>query len=279
MPLRERLGQTGQILKLVGAHNPLGARLAQQAGFDGVWASGFEIATSRGLPDSDVVSWPELLSAAKAMADAVDLPVVSDCGTGFGGPPVVREMVGAYAAAGMAGICLEDGAAPRRNSLLPGAHGLADVRDFAAKIEAAVTAGQGLVVLARVQALVAATGPRDALARARAYADAGADAIVIHSRSPEPTEVLDFVAAWDRSTPVVLIPTTYHKLTVAQMRSSGKVRMAIYANHGLRAAIFAMKQAFRQIIEEETTHGVETWIASLEEAFELQADPKGGTNS
>jgi phosphoenolpyruvate phosphomutase len=282
MSLAEQLtlqfSQPDRILKLAGAHNPLGARLAEAAGFDGIWASSFEIATSRGVPDADVLTWRELLAVAASLAQAVALPVVADCATGFGGPDDIQELSAAYAAAGIAAICVEDAGSPRKNSLLAGEHELADMHEFAAKVRAAKRAAGSMLVFARVQSLVAERGQSDALARAHSYAAAGADAIVIHSRSTEPDEILRFLAAWDGATPIVLIPTTYPQLTISQMRSTGQVRMAIYANHGLRAAISAMKRAFRQIIAEESSQGVETWIANLDEAFALQM-PAGGPPS
>jgi phosphoenolpyruvate phosphomutase len=273
--LHEQLSQPGGIIKLAGAHDIMGARLVCEAGFGGVWASSFEIATSRGVSDDDILTWRQLHAVAAAMAGAVDLPVVADCEAGFGGPEVVRELVAAHDSSGVAAVCLEDGACPRRCSLLPGQHRLAPRDEFTRKIEAAVKTRKRLLVLARLQALVAGSGWQEALDRGHAYVDAGADAIVVHSRSPQPDEVLDFVERWDRPTPLVVIPTTYHSLTVAQMQATGKIRMAIYANHGLRAAIAGMKRVFRQILSEGTSHGVETWIAGLDVAFELQAMSEG----
>ena len=91
--------------------------------------------------------------------------------------------------------------------------------------------------------------------------------------------MLAFVESWDRPTPLVLIPTTYHTLTEARMLAARKVRMAIYANHGLRAAIQSMKRVFKQILSEGTSHGAETWIAGLDEAFALQGKPVGRTTA
>lgn len=275
MTLQEKLSQPEGILKLAGAHNVMGAKLAREAGFEGIWASSFEIATSHGVSDDEVMTWQQLHAVAAEMAQAVDLPIVADCEAGFGGPEVVRELVSAHDAAGVAAICMEDCAFPRRCSLLPGKHGLAPQEEFTRKIEAALGARDRLLVLARLQALVAGSGMQEALKRGRAYADIGADAIVVHSRSKQPDEVLEFVARWDRDTPLVVIPTTYHSLTMTHMQAAGKIRMAIYANHGLRAAIANMKRVYRQILSDGTSHGVETWIASLNEAFELQATPVG----
>jgi phosphoenolpyruvate phosphomutase len=267
------LQDSQRLTLLAGAHNVLGARLAVSAGFDGVWASSFEISTSRGVPDADVLSWQELLEPAAEMARGVDAPVVADCQNGFGGPDLVRRLVSEYESQGIAAVCFEDGACPRRNSLLAGEHELAPLKEFARKIAAAASASREMLVFARLQALIAGRGQAESLARAHAYVDSGADAIVVHSRSPSPAEVLEFVAAWDRPVPLVLIPTTYHSLTTRQMLAAGKIRLAIYANHGLRAALAGMRRVFRQILAEGTSHNAETWIATLDEAFELQKDP------
>jgi phosphoenolpyruvate phosphomutase len=273
MTFPDLFGAPGRIVKLAGAHDAMGARLACDTGFDGVWASSLAIATSRGVPDADVLTWRQLHAAGAAMAGAVEAPVVADCETGFGGPDAVRRLVAAYEDSRVAAVCLEDGASPRRNCLLPGRHRLAPLGEFAKKIETAAERRRRLCVLARVQALVAGCGQAEALKRAHAYVDAGADAIVIHSRSPQPDEVLAFCGAWDRPTPLVLIPTTYHTITDAQMLAAGTVRTAIYANHGLRAAVASMKRVFRQILRDGTAHAAEDWIATLDEVFALQAPP------
>jgi phosphoenolpyruvate phosphomutase len=269
--LHEKLNRPSQLVKLAGAHDVMGARLAAAAGFEGVWASSLEIATSHGVPDSNLLTWRQLHAVAAEIARSVAAPVVADCQTGFGGPEIVREVALAYEGAGIAAICLEDGADPPRNSLLPGQQAVAPCGEFAKKVAAAASVRKRLLVLARVQSLVAGHSQQVAQARAHAYVAAGADAIVIHSRSPDPDQVIEFIAAWDRDTPLVLIPTTYHSLTVAQMLATGKVGMVIYANHGLRAAIAGMKRVFCQILDEGTSHGVESWIAGLPEAFALQS--------
>jgi phosphoenolpyruvate phosphomutase len=272
MHLDTLLNLNERLLWLAGAHDPLGARLVAAAGFDGVWASSLEIATANGVPDSDVLTPDQLVTAAATLANAVPVPVVADAEAGFDGPATVRRMVHGYEAAGVQAMCLEDGCFPRKNSLLACAHGLAPLAEFVAKIEAAVNARRhgDFLVLARVQALIAGRGLAEARRRADAYVAAGADAIVIHSRSPEADEVLAFVADWDRPTPLVLIPTTYHAITGRQMQATGKVRLVIYANHGLRAAVAAMQRVFRQILDDDTAHHAENWIAPLGEMFALQ---------
>jgi phosphoenolpyruvate phosphomutase len=105
MMLRERLSTPEGLIRLAGAHNVMEAKLAAAAGFEGVWASGFEIATAVGVPDSDALGWQELLPEAARMAAAVDVPVVADCGTGFGDCHAIVEIAQAYENVGVAGSC------------------------------------------------------------------------------------------------------------------------------------------------------------------------------
>jgi len=265
------LTRPGCITTLAGAHDAMGARLVQAAGFDGVWASSLEIATARGVPDDDSLDWQEIHAAGKHIADAVEIPVVADCGNGCLEFGEMQQLVDAYDMSRVAALCFEDGASPRRNSLLNGEHSLASVAEFTRRLKAVIARKRRVQILARVQALVAGYGQVEALLRAHAYADAGADAIVIHSRRSSEEEVLSFASKWTHATPLVVIPTTYHVMTRRQMLDSGTIRAAIYANQGIRAAISAMKRVFRQILDDGTSHHAEPWIAPLDEVFALQS--------
>jgi phosphoenolpyruvate phosphomutase len=269
--LRDFLHTPGKLVKLVGAHVALGARLAESTGFDGVWASSFEIATANGVADGGVLPTSCHLATVASMAKAVAAPVVADCETGPGRVEEIRELVQQYEAAGAQGMCMED-AGVSRCSLLPGRHSLAPLQEFAGKIKTASEArgSRDFLVLARVQALVAGHSQEEALRRARAYTACGADVIVIHSRSPSPEEVMAFITAWDQEVPLAIIPTTYHGVTDEQIRRTGKVKMVIYANYGLRASITAVTRVFRQILAENTAHQAEGWVAGLDEVFGLQ---------
>jgi len=271
--LQTLLNTPGELLRVAGAHNALGARLIEGAGFDGVWASSLQISTSQGCLDSDGVTMTHVLAVAASIARAVRLPVIADCGAGGREPADVARMVRAFEDAGVAAACIEDAQYPMRNSLLPGRQKLASLAEFAEKVAVAKAAQRsaGFRVVARVEALIAGAGHAEALRRARAYVDAGADAILIHSKAATPDEVLDFVADWDRPTPLALVPTTYHALSEQQMRDTEKVRMVIYANQTLRAAIRAVKDVLRQILHDGDAHRAHEQIASLDEVFEFQA--------
>ncbi|MBX6744474.1 MAG: isocitrate lyase/phosphoenolpyruvate mutase family protein, partial [Acetobacteraceae bacterium] len=131
-----------------------------------------------------------------------------------------------------------------------------------------------LVVVARTEALIAGLGQQEALARAHAYVEAGADMILVHSKRKTPDEVLAFIAAWDGRVPIVLVPTAYPQLTEAAMRRTGKVGVVIYGNHAIRAAVTAMRQVFRQIRTEGGIAGADAAIVTVEEIFRLQGVPE-----
>lgn len=172
------------VIQIVGAHDGLSAKLVERNGFDGVWASGFEISTSYGVPDANILTMSQFLERACEMNDAVAIPVIADCDTGFGNSNNVIYLVKKYESAGIAAITIEDKKFPKVNSYIPGRQELAPVAEFVGKILAAKNAQRtkDFMVIARVEALIAGVGEKEALKRASAYANAGADAIFIHSK-------------------------------------------------------------------------------------------------
>lgn len=113
-------------------------------------------------------------------------------------------------------------------------------------------------------------GQAQALLRAKAYEDAGADMILIHSKQKTPDEVEAFTRDWDGRSQIVLIPTTYPQMTVEHMRELGKIGMVIYGNHAIRASVTAMKTIFARIRTDGGIGGVNADIVSVEEIFRLQ---------
>jgi len=104
----KKMFTSGNLIRIAGAHNGLTAKLVEEAGFDGVWASGLEVSTSHALPDANILTMADFLQASENMADAVSIPVVSDCDTGFGNSNNVMHMVKKYESAGIAAVCIED---------------------------------------------------------------------------------------------------------------------------------------------------------------------------
>ena len=128
--------------------------------------------------------------------------------------------------------------------------------------------------MARTEALIAGLGQEEALRRGAAYAEAGADAVLIHSKQKTPDEILAFCRAWPGRVPLVLVPTSYPQLSFADIAASGKVGLVICGNHAIRAAVAAMRGVFRRILAEGGIAGVEGDIASVAEVFALQGDAR-----
>lgn len=272
--LRRQFKEKG-LIRIVGAHDGLSAKLVERNGFDGVWASGLEVSTSYAVPDANILTMTQHLERVIEMNDATTIPVIADCDTGFGNSNNVIHMVKRYEAAGVAAVCIEDKHFPKVNSFIPGRQELATIAEFVGKIMAAKNAQSSadFMVIARVEALIAGWGQQEALRRARAYVEAGADAILIHSKSSTPNEIIDFVKAWENRAPLVVVPTTYSMITTKELAELG-IKMVIYANHGIRASIKAVDSVLAQIKESGTTHPVEDRIAPLKEIFELQDMPR-----
>lgn len=258
-------------LIIVGAHDGLGAQLIEKHGFDGVWASGLEISASHGVPDANILTMTQYLERAQEMQNASNLPVIADVDTGYGNSSNVRHMVQQYEASGIAGVVIEDKLFPKVNSFMPGRQELASIHEFSGKLAAARDARRSddFLVIARVEALIAGWGLDEALKRAEAYREAGADAILIHSKSKEPDEIRAFLKSWKKRSPIVLVPTTYPAMTYDEMAKSG-VNMIIYANQCMRASIKAMHGVLETMGKEKSTVSIEDEIATVKEIFELQ---------
>ena len=268
--LRDLFDREG-VIRLVGAHDGLGARLVELNRFDGVWASGLEISASHTVPDANILTMTQYLEAASTMNDAVSIPVVADCDTGYGNSNNVMHMVRKYEAAGIAAVSIEDKKFPKVNSYIPGRQELAPVAEFVGKVLAAKNAQRSddFMVIARTEALIAGWGQEEALRRAHAYVEAGADAILIHSKASTPDEISAFAEAWDFSAPLVIVPTTYPMLSIEETNPLG-IKMVIYANQGLRASIRAMDEVLSEIRQAGRLDAVEDRIVPMSTVFELQ---------
>src|SRR3954451_19605798 len=271
--LRARLNVARPALAMA-AHNPLSAKLAADAGFDAIWGSGFELSASYAVPDANILSMDTHLEMMRAIGEVQSAPVIADIDTGFGNAVNVGYTVPRYAAAGVAAVVMEDKTFPKDSSLRPGGRqALVPIGEFQGKIEAA-KASSGVLVIARTEALIADLGQDEALRRGQAYAEAGADAVLIHSKQKAPDEILSFCRAWPGRVPLVLVPTSYPQLSFAEVAALGKVGLIICGNHAIRAAVAAMRSTFQRILADGGISSVEADIASVAEVFALQGDER-----
>ncbi len=272
-----RLLQRPGLIKAVGAHDALSAKLIQQAGFDAIWASGFAISASlKCLPDASFITSTEQLEVERNMAEVVDIPIIADCDTGYGNALNVMRTVTDRERAGVAAICIEDNVYPKRCSFYAGVRReLIPIEEHCGKIKAAKAAQtvQDFVVIARTEALIAGWGQEEALKRAEAYAEAGADAVLIHSKSPTFDELKAVAKAWSGRVPLVVVPTIFDQVTAAELEDAG-FKIVIYANQLVRASIKAMRDSL-DVIKRDTRPGsVNDRIVKLKEVYDIVGVPQ-----
>ncbi len=269
--LREILARPG-LVAAVGAHDALSARLIEAAGFPIVWSSSFTVsAAQRAMPDVNLLTMTETLEAARHIHNAVSLPVIADCDNGYGNAVNVVRTVEEYERAGIAGLCLEDNVFPKTCSLYPGVRReLASIDEHAGKIRAAKRAQRDpdTVIIARTEALIAGWGMTEARRRAQAYAAAGADMILMHSRASTATEILTFMRLWDQPTPIVVVPTLYPSVGWPELEAAG-VKLVIWANQVLRGGVRGMESALATLRRERRLDALTPQIASLDEIYRL----------
>ncbi len=258
---------------LLEAHNGLSARIVEEAGFDGVWASSLAISASMGVRDNNELSWTQVVNIVELMSDATTIPILVDADTGYGDFNNFRRLVKKVEQRGIAAVCIEDKVFPKTNSFLGDGsrHQLIPVEDFCAKLRAArdVLHDEDFSVVARVEAFIAGESLGVALERASAYHDAGADAILIHSKQSTADEVIRFADEWGQRCPLVVVPTTYYRTPVEAFEQAG-ISMVIWANHMVRAAIASMQATALKIARDRSIAGIEDKIAPLNEVFRLQ---------
>jgi len=262
----------------IGARDALEAKIVERAGFDFVWSSSLGVSASYAVPDASLISMKQYLEAARAMNEVIDIPIIADCDTGYGNANNVAYAVKLFERAGIAAISMEDKKFPKDNSLLAGGRQeLAPVEEFAGKLMAAkdTQASEEFIVIARVEALIAGWGQQEALERAHRYVEAGADCILIHSKSKTPDEIIEFVNAWDGVAPLVLVPTTYPQITEEQIKGlGGKVRIVIYANQPMRAAVKAQELLLEEIKRAGGIHTIDDMMVPVPHIFGLQGVPE-----
>lgn len=270
--LRERMAKRG-LVHIMATHSPLSAVLAEEAGFDGLWASGFELSALYGVPDMSLISMTQHLDMLRAIAGRSSLPIVADIDTGYGNAINVIHAISEYERAGASAAVIEDKTFPKVTSLVDGGRQeLLRIEEFQGKVEACINTRRDpdFLVIARTEALIAGLGEEEALKRARAYEAAGADMILIHSKKKDPSEIESFARAWDGNVPLTVVPNAYPELDASRIEALGNIRMVIYGNYGVRAATAAMQTAFRRIIADGGVQNVHKDIAPVEEIFRLQ---------
>ena len=258
---------------LFGVHTALGAKIAEEAGADGLWVSSFEVHTAARLPDADILSTEDYVYSIAQMSDRVGIPILVDGNAGGGNAINTIRLVREFEKAGAGGICIEDNEFPKRCSFYEGfQEELERTETFAGKVQAAIEKrlDPDFVVIARTEALNKGLGLDVALERCKAYAAAGAEAILIHHKGADPDPVLQFAERWyaSETLPLVSVPTTYNTVTYDQLNAAG-FKLIIFANCGVRAIIKALRTTFGAVMEHRRLADADQHVVSMQDVFDL----------
>jgi phosphoenolpyruvate phosphomutase len=268
----KRLLQSGRLEFLMEAHNALSARIVEEAGFRGIWASGLSISAALGVRDNNEASWTQVLEVVEFMSDATRIPILLDGDTGYGNFNNMRRLVKKLEQRGVAAVCIEDKLFPKTNSFIGSERQpLATIDEFTGKIKAVKDAQRDpdFCLVARLEGFIAGWGIDEMLLRAEAYHLAGADALLVHSKKVTPDQVLAFAKAWANKCPLVIAPTTYYSTPVEVFEQAG-IAIVIWANQNVRSAIAAMQETTRRVFAERSVQNVEDGIVPVKEVFRLQ---------
>jgi carboxyvinyl-carboxyphosphonate phosphorylmutase len=260
----------GRIIVAPGAFDALSARLIEQAGFPAVYVTGAGVASSRlGLPDIGLTTMTEVLDTAKNIVNATSIPVICDIDTGHGNALNLMRTVREFENIGIAGLQVEDQVTPKRCGHTEGKQ-LISKEEMIKKIEAFQNAKQSedLVLIARTDA-IAAKSFDDAVDRAKAYAEAGADVLFIEA--PRSISEMERIAEIFKGTPLLINNVEGGKtplLPVGQLDRMG-FRIAIYPTSAWMSALKAMQGVLRELKEKGSTSGYLKHMVSFEEMFEI----------
>lgn len=273
--IKQLLEDKENVSLFCGASNALIAKLAENAGFDGVWLSSFEVHAWNRFPDASILNVADYSDAISKISDRIDIPILVDADEG--GPSAINtiRMAREYSKAGAWGMCIEDNPSPKRCSFYGMKKELEKTKTTVGKIKAAVEKNnkEGYAVIARTEAPIQGKGIDVAMERAKAYTDAGCDGFLIHNKNSTPDEVLRFAERYHRNgitTPLVIVPTTYNQITVQQMKDAG-VSLAIYANYSVRATVNILQEMFTQIIDGGTLSAGNDKVVPMSTIFDLIA--------
>jgi 2,3-dimethylmalate lyase len=264
--LRDLLKQN-KLIMAAGAYDVISARIVEEAGFPVVYYSGGVSAGALGYPDFGLRTLTEMILQLEGVCRAVDIPVIADAEAGFGTPLNVARMVQGYERIGAAGLHIEDQDLPRRCGHLGGKR-LVPTKDHVAKIRAAVDsrADPDLLIIARIDA-IAVNGLDDAMARAEAYLEAGADTLFFEAF--ESIKQMEKVCQHFSAVPLLANMVEGGKTPFLPARDLEEMgfRLVIYPVTAVLAATFQIKKVLKELREKGTTQSTWGEMLSFGEVF------------
>ncbi len=275
---------SGQVVKILEVHNALSGLIAEnatsttsddeQVSFDGMWSSSLTDSTSKGKPDIEAVDTTARVNSLNEIFEVTTKPLIYDADTG-GKTEHFEFTVKSLERVGVSAVIIEDKTGLKKNSLFGNdvKQTQDSIENFCHKIKSGKTVQvtNDFMIIARIESLILEAGMDDAIKRAFAYVEAGADGVMIHSRLKDPAEITEFVntfRAKDKHTPIVVVPTSFNSVTTDEFKTMG-VNVVIYANHMLRAAYPGMMSVAKSILQHKRSLEAEPDCMKIKEILEL----------
>ena len=279
----KRLVHSKEMVRVIETHSGISSLIAenlevdvngQKRSFDAVWSSSLTDSTNKGKPDIEAVDTSDRANTISSIFEVTTKPMIYDGDTG-GKPEHFTFTVRTLERLGVSAIVIEDKTGLKKNSLFGNevAQTQDSIEDFCAKIVAGKNSQvtDDFMIFARCESLILDKGMEDAVERCKAYLEAGADGIMIHSRQEDGQEIMDFCKLYQEfglGRPLIVVPSSFDKITESEFVAAG-VNIVIYANHMLRAAYPAMLEVATTILENERCFDVRPKCMSIKEILEM----------
>lgn len=279
----KRLLDIVPIVKTIEVHSGLTGLIAEKTvladgevidQFEAMWVSSLCDSTEKGKPDIELVDMTSRFRTINDIMEVTTKPIIFDGDTGGIAEHFVYT-VRSLERMGVSAIIIEDKVGLKKNSLFGTdvEQTQDDIEHFCEKIAAGKKAqiSDDFMIIARIESLILEKGMDDALKRAFAFRDAGADGIMIHSRKKDPSEILEFCDKFrdeDQKTPIVVVPSSFNSITESELKKHG-VNIVIYANQLLRAAFPAMQDAAKSILKHHRAEEIDNKLMSIKDIITL----------
>jgi phosphoenolpyruvate phosphomutase len=278
-----RLLNAKPLVRFLDIHNALSGLIVEHTEvdvdgvsrqFDGMWGSSLTDSSAKGKPDIEAVDVSSRMSTLSEVLEVTTKPIIYDADTG-GQSEHFKFTVRTLERLGVSAVIIEDKTGLKKNSLfgndVPQTQDT--IENFCDKISSAkkVQVTDDFMVIARIESLILEAGMDDAVTRAKAYLEAGADGIMIHSRKKDPAEIFDFCrlyAKFGEQKPLVVVPSSFNSVTEDELEKVG-VNVVIYANHLLRSAFPAMQSTAQSILKNSRSLECDDKLLSIKEILEL----------
>lgn len=275
-----RLIDSKEVVRIMETHNALSGLIVENIKanngieYDGMWSSSLTDSTSKGKPDIEAVDVTARINTVNEIFEVTTKPMIYDADTGGIAEHFVFT-VRTLERTGVSAVIIEDKTGLKKNSLFGTEveQTQDSIENFCAKIKVGKKAQitDDFMIIARIESLILDKGMDDAITRAKAYIEAGADGIMIHSRQKSPDEILEFckiLRDYNENIPIVVVPTSFNQITAKDLSKAG-VNIVIYANHMLRAAYPGMKNVAKSILENDRSLEAEEQLLSIKEILDL----------